>query len=174
MKASHKTAQNDTYQSRPLAPEQLNAITYLCTGMTDAEVAAAVGCQRETVWRWRNTSPDFMAELEKARQQFMSGAVDKLRSTLPKAVQNVVDAINTGDLKASLALLKCVGLEGSDYFKPGETDASSIALKILLQKLANEQIPEKEDFLIGLNKNPRYEARKREILEELGRGDEIA
>jgi Helix-turn-helix of insertion element transposase len=174
MKASHKTAQNDTYQSRPLAPEQLNAITYLCTGMTDAEVAAAVGCQRETVWRWRNTSPDFMAELEKARQQFMSGAVDKLRSTLPKAVQNVVDAINTGDLKASLALLKCVGLEGSDYFKPGETDASSIALKILLQKLANEQIPEKEDFLIGLNKNPRYEARKREILEELGREDEIA
>jgi hypothetical protein len=174
MKASHKTAQNDTYQSRPLAPEQLNAITYLCTGMTDAEVAAAVGCQRETVWRWRNTSPDFMAELEKARQQFMSGAVDKLRSALPKAVQNVVDAINTGDLKASLALLKCVGLEGSDYFKPGETDASSIALKILLQKLANEQIPEKEDFLIGLNKNPRYEARKREILEELGRGDEIA
>lgn len=174
MKASHKTAQNDTYQSRPLAPEQLNAITYLCTGMTDAEVAAAVGCQRETVWRWRNTSPDFMAELEKARQQFMSGAVDKLRSTLPKAVQNVVDAINTGDLKASLALLKCVGLEGSDYFKPGETDASSIALKILLQKLANEQIPEKEDFLIGLNKNPRYEARKREIIEELGREDEIA
>jgi Helix-turn-helix of insertion element transposase len=174
MKASHKTAQNDTYQSRPLAPEQLHAITYLCTGMTDAEVAAAVGCQRETVWRWRNTSPDFMAELEKARQQFMSGAVDKLRSTLPKAVQNVVDAINTGDLKASLAPLKCVGLEGSDYFKPGETDASSIALKILLQKLANEQIPEKEDFLIGLNKNPRYEARKREILEELGREDEIA
>jgi len=174
MKASHKTAQNDTYQSRPLAPEQLNAITYLCTGMTDAEVAAAVGCQRETVWRWRNTSPDFMAELEKARQQFMSGAVDKLRSTLPKAVQNVVDAINTGDLKASLALLKCVGLEGSDYFKPGETDASSIALKILLQKLANEQIPEKEDFLIGLNKNPRYEQRKAEILQELGRGEAIS
>jgi hypothetical protein len=174
MKASHKTAQNDTYQSRPLAPEQLNTITYLCTGMTDAETAAVVGVQRETVWRWRNTSPDFMSELEKTRQQFMSGAVDKLRSAIPKAVANVVNAVEGGDLKASLALLKCVGLEGSDYFKPGETDPSSIALKILLQKLANEQIPEKEDFLIGLNKNPRYEARKREILEELGRGDEIA
>jgi hypothetical protein len=116
MKASHKNAQNDTYQSRPLAPEQLNAITYLCTGMTDAEVAAAVGCQRETIWCWRNTSPDFISELEKARQQFMSGAVDKLRSALPKAVQNVVDAINTGDLKASLALLKVVGFDQGRTF----------------------------------------------------------
>jgi hypothetical protein len=33
-----------TYQSRPLSVEQMNAITYLCTGMTDAEVAEAVGC----------------------------------------------------------------------------------------------------------------------------------
>jgi hypothetical protein len=174
MRASHKTAQNDTYQSRPLSVEQMNAITYLCTGMTDAEVAEAVGCQRETVWRWRNTSPDFMSELEKAPQQFMSGAVDKLRSAIPKAVANVVNAVEGGDLKASLALLKCVGLEGSDYFKPGETDASAIALKILLQKLASEQIPAKEDFLIGLNKNPRCEQRKAEILEELGRGDLIS
>jgi Helix-turn-helix of insertion element transposase len=174
MKASHKNAQNDTYQSRPLAPEQLNAIPLLCTGMTDADVSAAVGVQRETVWRWRNSSPNFISELEKARQQFISGAVDKLRSTLPKAVQNVVAAVEAGDLKASLALLKCVGLENGDYFKPGEMDASNIALKILLQKLASEQIPEKEDFLIGLNKNPRYEQRKAEILEELGRGDLIS
>ena len=151
----------------------MNAIPLLCSGMTDAEVGAAVGVVRETVWGWRNETPAFIAELEKARQQFISGAVDKLRSALPKAVQNVVDAINTGDLKASLALLKCVGLEGSDCFKPGETDASTIALKILLQKLANEQIPEENDFLLNVNKNPEYARRKREILAELGREDLI-
>lgn len=174
---NHKTPQNATeppFKPRPLSPEQLNAIPLLCTGMSDAEVGAVVGVVRETVWSWRNELPAFIAELEKARQQFISGAVDKLRSALPQAVQNIVTAIEGGDLKASLALLKCVGLEGGDYFKPGETDPSSIALKILLQKLASEQIPEKEDFLIGLNKNPRYEARKREIIEELGREDEIA
>jgi hypothetical protein len=174
MKASHKNAQNDTYQSRPLAPEQLNAITYLCTGMTDAEVAAAVGCQRETVWRWRNTSPDFISELEKARQQFMSGAVDKLRSALPKAVQNVVDAINTGDLKASLALLKVVGFDQGAHFQPGETDPATIGLTLCLQQLSKEKIPESSFDLIDINKNPRYEQRKREILGGLGRDDEIA
>jgi hypothetical protein len=174
---NHKTPQNATeppFKPRPLSPEQLNAIPLLCTGMSDAEVGAAVGVVRETVWSWRNELPAFMAELEKARQQFISGAVDKLRSALPKAVHNIVTAVEGGDLKASLALLKCVGLEGSDYFKPGETDASAIALRILLQKLASEQIPEKEDFLIGLNKNPRYEQRKAEILQELGRGEAIS
>jgi hypothetical protein len=86
----------------------------LCTGMTDAEVAAAVGVVRETVWSWRNEVPLFMAELEKARQQFISGAIDKLRSTLPKAVENVVAAIEEGNLKASLELLRCVGMYNAD------------------------------------------------------------
>jgi hypothetical protein len=176
MKASHKNAQNDTYQSRPLAPEQLNAITYLCTGMTDAETAAAVGCQRETVWRWRNTSPDFMAELEKARQQFMSGAVDKQRSAVPKAVQNVVDAINTGDLKASLALLKVVGFDNGAHFQAGETDPATIGLTLCLQQLAKEGVKEGgiDSLLIDMDKNPRFEQRKREILEQLGRNDLIS
>jgi hypothetical protein len=177
MKGSHKTAQNDTaptFTPRPLTPEQLNAIPLLCTGATDAETAAAVGVQRETVWRWRHETPAFMAELEKARQQFISGAVDKLRSTLPKAVQNVCDAVEGGNLKASLELLRCVGLGDGTHFKPGETDASAIALTLCLQQLAKEGVKEggMESWLIDLDKNPRHEQRKREILAELGRGAE--
>jgi hypothetical protein len=147
MKAStnHKTPQNATepsFKPRPLSTEQLNAIPLLCSGMTDAEVGAAVGVVRETVWSWRNETPAFMAELEKARLQFISGAVDKLRSTLPKAVENVVAAINSGDLKASVALLKCIGLEGGTHFQPGETDPSAIALTMCLQQLAKEGVQE--------------------------------
>jgi Helix-turn-helix of insertion element transposase len=171
MKAAHKNARNDTYESKPLSVEQLNAIPLLCTGATDAEVASTVGVQRETIWRWRHEHPDFMGQLEMARQQFMSGSVDKLRAALPKAVGNIVNAIEGGDLKASLALLKCVGLEGSDHFKPGETDASRIALTVLLKKLSAEGVPEKRDFLIGVDRNPDFDRRKAEILEELGRGE---
>jgi hypothetical protein len=110
-----------------------------------------------------------MAELEKARQQFLSGAVDKLRSTLPKAVDNVIAAVEGGNLKASLELLRCVGLYGdSAQFKPGETDPSAIALTLCLQQLAKEGVPsERESFLIDVNKNPRYAQRKTEILADL-------
>jgi Helix-turn-helix of insertion element transposase len=172
MKASHKTAQNVTeppFQPKPLSIEQKNAIDMLVTGTTDAEVASAIGCQRETVWRWRNLTPAFMSELEKGRQQYMSVAVDKLRSTLPKAVENVVAAINSGDLKASLALLKVVGFDNGAHFQPGETDPATIGLTICLQQLAKEGVKEggMDSLLIDLDKNPGYEQRKREIIEEL-------
>jgi hypothetical protein len=172
MKANHKSSQNATgatFQPRPLSVEQLNAIPLLYTGLTDAEVGQAVGVARETVWSWRNEVPLFMAELEKARQQYISGAVDKLRSTLPKAIENIVTAVDAGNLKASLALVRCAGLEGHAAFQPGETDASEIAMKIVLQRMTKERILESGmDAIMGdLDKNPRYEQRKAEILEEL-------
>jgi hypothetical protein len=49
-----------------------------------------------------------------------------------------------------------------------------IANRLCLEILAREQIPEKEDFLLNISKNPRYEERKKEILEELGRTDLIS
>jgi hypothetical protein len=173
MKAHHKTPRNTTgatFQPRPLSVEQLNAIPLLCAGMTDVEVGQAVGVVRETVWSWRNETPAFMAELEKARQGFISAAVDKLRSAVPKAVENVVNAVEAGNLKASLALLRCVGLEGHAAFQPGETDAGAIAMNIVRTRMAEEHIPQNGmDAIMGdLDKNPRYEQRRAEILAELG------
>jgi hypothetical protein len=174
MNARHKTSQNataSTFTPKPLSVEQLNAIPLLCAGLTDAEVAQQVGVVQETVWSWRNEVPLFMAELEKARQQFISGAVDTLRSALPKAIKNIVDAVELGNLKASLALLRCVGLEGHAAFQPGETDATQIAMMLMLQRLSTERIPENNNaLLIDINKNPRYEQRQREILAELQDG----
>jgi hypothetical protein len=172
MKAPHKTSPNATgatFTPRPLSIPQLNAIPLLCTGMTDAEVGQVVGVARETVWHWRNEAPFFMAELEKSRQQYISVAVEKLRSALPKAVENVVNAVQDGNLKASLALLRCVGLKGHAAFQPGETDSTHIAMTLMLKRLSHEAIPENEMDAImrEVDKNPRYEQRQREILDEL-------
>ena len=56
----------------------------------------------------------------------------------------------------------------------GETNVEVIANRLMLEILARENIPEKEDFLLNIGKNPRYEERKREILEELGQTDLIS
>jgi predicted DNA-binding protein (UPF0251 family) len=173
MNARHKTSQNataSTFTPKPLSVEQLNAIPLLCAGLTDAEVAQQVGVVRETVWSWRNEVPLFMAELEKARQQFIASAIDTLRSALPTAVSNIVHAVEAGNLKASLALLRCVGLEGHAAFQPGETDAGAIAMNIVRTRMAEEHIPQNGmDAIMGdLDKNPKYEQRRAEILAELG------
>jgi hypothetical protein len=46
-----------------------------------------------------------------------------------------------------------------------------IAERMMLEIIAREHIPERRFDLIDIDKNPRYEERKREILEELGRTD---
>ena len=82
----------------------------------------------------------------------------------------MVAAVDGGNLKASLELLRCVGLYGnSAHFQPGETDPEQIAMRLCMEQLAKEGI--KKDgmngILIDLDRNPRYDQRKREILEDL-------
>jgi hypothetical protein len=149
---------------------QKSAIDLLSMGMSDIDVAQVVGKSRETIWSWRNEVPLFMAELEKARQQYISGAVDKLRSTLPKAVEAVVAAVEGGNLKASLELLRIVGVSGNRAFQPGETDPEQMALRLCMAQLAKEGVKEDgmNNYLLNLDRNPRYDQRKQEILEALG------
>jgi hypothetical protein len=157
----------------PLSPEQEAAITLLLEGRTDQEVADIIGKARETVWRWKNNVPYFMASLEARRQEVFGVAVQRLRNLLSKAIDNIAKDIEDGDVKSSFELVKATGLHG--FCPPtGETNVRILSEQICLEVLAREHIPEKDNFLLNIGKNPRYEERKREILEELGRGDVIS
>jgi hypothetical protein len=142
-------------------------------GRTDQEVADRIGKARETVWRWKNNVPFFMATLEARRQEVFGVAVNRLRGLLSKAIDNIAKDIEDGDVKSSFELVKATGLHG---FQPphGETNVRILTEQLCLEVLAREHIPEKDDFLLNIGKNPRFEQRKREILEELGRGEAIS
>jgi hypothetical protein len=175
MKASHNTSQQKTtFASKPLTPEQLNAVDLLIQGKSDQETADLIGRDRVTIWTWKTRVPLFMATLEQRRQEVFGVAVNRLQSLLAKAIDNIAADIESGDIKSSFELVKATGLHG--FCPPtGETDALKIANRICWEQLAKEQIPEKSFDLIGLDKNPRYEQRKAEILAELGGlGDELA
>lgn len=170
MKSSHKASQKATFTPRPLSIEQRNAIPLLCTGATDADVAHAVGVAREMVWSWRHEVPLFMAELERQRAAYIRTAVDTLRSALPKAVANVITAVEEGNLKASFELLRAVGLWGNaEAFKPGEMDPSTIALRIVRERLANEGVAKNglDAITEVIDRNPAYERRQAELYREL-------
>jgi hypothetical protein len=176
MKVSHKSRQYATpgsFQPDPLTPEQLNGIDLLIQGKSDQDVADLIGRDRATVWRWRTHVPFFMATLEARRQEVFGVAVQRLRNLLDKAIDNIAKDIEDGDVKSSFELVKATGLHG--FCPPtGETNVEVIANGLMLEILAREHIPEKEDFLLNIGKNPRYEERKREILEELGQTDLIS
>jgi hypothetical protein len=97
---------------KPLTIEQENAIDQLILGQNDREVAEIEGVNRMTVWQWRHEHAVFMAELERRRAGVWRAPQEKLRSLMGKAVSNLAAGVEGGDLKASIELLKAVGMYG--------------------------------------------------------------
>jgi hypothetical protein len=121
---SNKSSQEP--QGRNLSVEQLNAIDILVQGKTDQETALAVGVARETVTRWRNDNPYFAAELNKQRKLIWGTNQDRLRSLTTKAVDTIETALDAGDSKAAVEVLKAVGLYGQVKEPSGPVDAELV------------------------------------------------
>ncbi len=108
---SHESSHRDAASRLPI--EQQNAIDLLIQGKPDHEVAAAVGVVRETVTRWRHENPYFVAELNRQRKALWGTAHERLRGLVHKAVDILEKALEEGDLKAAVAVLKAVRLYGT-------------------------------------------------------------
>jgi DNA-binding XRE family transcriptional regulator len=162
---NHKSSQKPTF--RPLSIEQKNAVDLLITGATDAEVAAAVGVSRETIWSYRNEHPVFMAELQRARADLFRQPIERLRSLALKAVANIEQAINDGDVRASFELLKATGTY-SQLLPTHEDDPDTLFDHMVGERLAKEKIrPELDTELINPLRNRHYDQRREEIEAEL-------
>ena len=109
-----------------MSVEQLNAIDILVNGKTDQETALAVGVARETVTRWRNDNPHFAAELNKLRKLIWGTNQDRLRSLTTKAVDAIETALDAGDSKAAVEVLKAVSLYGQITPPSGPVDAELV------------------------------------------------
>jgi hypothetical protein len=169
MKSSNFQQKNGTraFKPKPLTTEQENTIDALLTGKSDREVAEIVGVSRWSVQQWRTSNPLFMATLRQRREMLFSGAVDRLRSLLSKALDNISGAIESGDVPSSFALLKATGVHG--FCPPtGELDAQKLFDEQVMRLLAQEKIPGKLDnLLIKLGESPAKRQREEEIRAEL-------
>ena len=97
---------------KPLSIDMESAMDCLILGKSDRETAEAVGVNRMTIWGWRHEHPLFMATLERRRAEVWRQPQERLRSLLSKAVENLAAAVEEGDLKASIEVLKAVGMHG--------------------------------------------------------------
>jgi hypothetical protein len=67
---------------------------------------------RKTSRVWRRQHPVFMAELERRWAKGWRQPQERLRSLLSKAVENLAAAVEEGDVKASIEVLKAAGMYG--------------------------------------------------------------
>jgi len=119
----------DKKQQKSLSIEQLNAIDLLVMGKSDREVAEAVGVHRTTVTGWRLYNPHFQAALNRRRKEVFGAAVDRFRSLLQKALDVVEGALEEGDPKIAMEVLKMAGFGEMDIGMIGSDDPEEIIAK---------------------------------------------
>jgi hypothetical protein len=155
---------------KPLSIEMESAIDCLILGKSDRETAEAVGVNRMTIWGWRHEHPLFMATLERRRAEVWRQPQERLRSLLSKAVENLAAAVEEGDLKASIEVLKAAGMYGDGSMNAihGQ-DPERLIHEEAERRVRAEGFSEDptHDMLIGMITNPAYQRRLAEVMEEL-------
>ena len=156
---------------KPLSIEQQNAIDLLILGKSDKEVAEAVSVNRSTIWEWRTAHPLFMATLERQRAEVWRRPQERLKSLLSKAVENLAAAVEEGDLKASIEVLKAVGMYGDGTMNTiFEQDPETLIRQQAVAQLEREGTP--KNALAAMVENldtAAYRARLAEVEADIRR-----
>ena len=109
-------------QDVTLSDVQRQAIALLLEGKRDAEVGEALGVTRETVNRWRNGDDAFTVELNKARRELWGGHMERLRSLVGRALEELERELGCEHAhQVAVQILKAVGLYGNVPAPSGAT-----------------------------------------------------
>ncbi len=95
---------------RDLSASQLKALGALLSGEAITRAAEAAGVDRSTVHRWLREDWSFQAALNRGRRELRDAVLSCLLRSAEQAAGVVARAVDEGDLKVALAVLKGLGL----------------------------------------------------------------
>lgn len=111
-----------TPEQDAISPSQERAIEALVAGATVTDAAKAAGVSRQSLHRWRRDSFAFQARLNAARRDLREEVERRLQALAVEAIESVCRAIQGGDAKAGLAILRGLGLLSGQRADIGEED----------------------------------------------------
>jgi DNA-binding CsgD family transcriptional regulator len=96
-----REAARNAIQAQQLTTQQIQAIERLLQGRTDIQVAAELGVDRSTIYRWRRSS--FFAEvLGKLRAQAWEQSAQRMQSLIDPALDLLNETLKGDDRKLAL------------------------------------------------------------------------
>ena len=124
--------QRDEKQIGRLAADQQNAMELLVMGKTIAETARSAGVSRTTIYHWLRNDPVFQAAYNQWHDQLEEGCRSRLLTLTDKATDAIEKALENGDARAALQLLKGMGMIRHKIVGP--TDAEEIRKKSEIER----------------------------------------
>lgn len=107
-----------------LAKEQQLVLEGLVSGKSIKELAQSAGVGRTTIYRWMKHDPAFRAAYNQWHEQMMENGRSRLLMLVDTAADSLRKALEAGDSKAALELLRGMGVLKARAVGP--TDAEEI------------------------------------------------
>jgi hypothetical protein len=141
--------QNETRDTEiQLSPAQELALNALMAGSRVTDAAAAAGVNRSTLHRWMG-EPAFLAAHNGRRLELAASASAKLLNLREKALGAVEQALDAGDARVAVAVLKGVGMLDGQSLYVGSDDPERVAQEIKAAQRQRER-DEKQRELMDL------------------------
>ena len=119
------------------------ALQMILGGQTVAEAARVTGVTRMTIHRWLKSDPEFQAAYNEWQEQIIGSTQARLLAMTDKAAEAVEKALEAGDARLGLKLLKEMGLLKTK--KPGFTDPKRVR-----REMQNEEDRVERNLNFGL------------------------
>ncbi len=100
---SQKTESKEKFE---LSPKKRIALELILAGQTDAQVGAAIGKGRNTVWSWRKHDPQFIAALNQRRSWLQNESVEQMNALCSQSIQLLEKAVEKGDTELALGVIQ--------------------------------------------------------------------
>jgi hypothetical protein len=121
-----QNATPETDRACELSPAKATVLEALLAGSTVTEAALAAEVDRSTLYRWQR-DPSFLATYNGRRAEMREAAEAKLQKLQKKALDAVERALDEGDSRVALTVLRGMGLLDGKRPTYGSDDPARVA-----------------------------------------------
>ena len=132
-----------------LSPKQHDAIDLLLQGRSITEVSKELKVDRSTIYRWQG-DVHFEAERNKKARELRDSSKARLAQLADKSLAVIDDALDSGDAKTALSVLKGIGYLSGAITAIGSTDAEQLESEREIAQKQKEQQDRMNSLIFSL------------------------